>query len=152
MRKELKKFIAYVVFVFVVGFSAYFYYGSVQSAEYDGTVVPYIQKVLPEISTWDPDVVKQYLAPEVSKTVSPENLKNILAELSKIGELQSIEKMKFKKKSTGGEGDIAQQPVVTYTVIAQYSTGETTVTISLLDRGGSYEVHHFNFESGALFQ
>ena len=152
MRKEVKKFIAYVILVFVVGFSGYFYYESVQSAEYAGTAVPYIQQVLPEISTWDPEIVKQHLAPEILKTVSAENLKNILAELSKIGELQSIGKMKFKKKSTGGEGDMAQQPVITYVVDAQYSTGEATVTISLLDKGGSFEVQHFNFESGALFQ
>ncbi len=152
MRKELKKFIIYVVFVLVVGLSAFFYYGSVQSSRYDGTAIPYIQEVLPEISTWDPEIVKQYLSPEVLKTVSAENLKNILGELTKIGDLQNIGEMKFKKKSTGGEGDMAQQLVITYTVNAQYSTGETTVTISLLDKGGSYEVHHFNFESEALFQ
>ena len=152
MRKELKKFIIYVIFVLITGFSAFFYYEHTQSAQYDGTAVPYIQKVLPEISTWNPEVVKQYLAAEVLQTVSEENLKNILAELSKIGELRSIEKFKFKKKSTGGEGDTQQQPVITYIVAAQYSTGEATVTISLLDKGGAYKVQHFNFESGALFQ
>ncbi len=149
MRKDAKKFIAYVIFVLTVGISAYLYYGAVQSAEYDGTAIPYIQKVLPEISTWDPEIVKQYLAPDVLKTVSAEDLKNILAELSKIGELQSIGEMDFKKKSTS---EVGQQLVITYIGDAQYSSGETTVTISLLEKGDSYEVQHFNFESAVLFQ
>jgi len=152
VRKDLKKFIIYAIFVFVTGFSAYFGYGYYQSAQYDGTVIPYIQKVLPELSTWDPEVVKQYMAPEILGTVTDENLENIMGALAQIGELQSIEKMKFKKKATGRAGDLVQQPVITYTVNAQYSTGEAIVTISLLDKGGAYEVYHFNFESAALFQ
>ena len=152
MRKGLNKFIIYVIFVFVTGFSAFFGYGYYQSSQYDDSVIPYIQKVLPELSTWDPEIVKQYMAPEVLQTVTTENLKNIMGALSQIGELQSIDKMKFKKKSTGGASDLVQQPVITYTVTAQYSTGEAIVTLSLLDKGGSYEVYHFNFESRALFK
>jgi len=152
VRKELKKFIIYVICVFVIGFSAYFGYGYYQSSKYDGTVVPYIQRVLPELSKWDPEVVKQYLAPEISKTIQDENLQRIMAALSQIGELQSIDTIKFKKKATGKAGDLVQEPVITYTVHARYSTGEAIVTLSLLDKGGVYEVYHFNFESAALFK
>ncbi len=152
MRKELKKFIMYVIFVFVTGFSAFFYYGYYQSSQYDDSVIPYIQKVLPELSTWDTEIVKQYMAPEVLQTVTTENLQDIMKALAQIGELQSIDKMKFKKKATGRADDLVQQPVITYIVNAHYSTGEATVTLSLLDKGGVYEVYHFNFESEALFQ
>ena len=152
MRKDLKKFVIYAIFVFITGFSAFFYYGYYQSSKYDGTVVPYIQEMLPKLSTWDPVVVKQFMAPEVLKTVPDENLKNIMGALAQIGELQSIGEMKFKKRATGGAGDLVQQPVITYTVKAQYSTGEAIVTISLLDKGSSYDVYHFNFETEALFK
>ena len=152
MRKDLKKFVIYAIFVFITGFSAYFYYGYYQSSQYDGTIIPYIQEVLPEISTWDPEIVKQYLAPEVLRTVTDENLEKIMGALAQIGELQSIGEVKFKKKATGGAGDLVQQPVITYTVKAQYSMGEALVTLSLLDKGDSYNVYHFNFESTALFK
>ena len=152
MRKDLKKCIIYAIFVFVTGFSAFFYYGYYQSSQYDGTVVPYIQEVLPKLSTWDPEIVKQFMAPAVLRTVTDENLTSIMGALAQIGELQSIGEVKFKKKATGGAGDLVQQPVITYTVTAQYSTGETIVTLSLLDKGGSYDVYHFNFESEALFK
>ena len=152
MRKDLKKFIIYAIFVFVTGFSAFFYYGYYQSSQYDGTVVPYIQEMLPKLSTWDPVIVKQFMASEVLGTVTDEDLKNIMGALAQIGELQSIDQMKFKKRATGGAGDLVQQPVITYTVNARYSTGETIITISLLDKGDSYEVYYFNFESDALFK
>ncbi len=152
MRKDLNKFIIYAIFVFVTGFSAYFGYGAYQSSQYDGTAIPYIQEVLPKISTWDPEIVKQCMAPEVLQNVTDENLKDIMEALAQIGELQSIGEMKFKKKATGGVGDLVQQPVITYTVNAQYSSGATIVTIALLDKGGSYAVYHFNFESEALFK
>lgn len=152
MKKELKKFIIYVIFVFVTGFSAFCYYGYYQSSQFDGTIVPYIEEVLPKLSTWDPEIVKQFMAAEVLRTITDENLKNIMGALAQIGELQSIEEVKFKKKATGGAGDLVQQPVVTYTVKAKYSTGDATVIISLLDKGGSYDVFHFNFESEALFK
>lgn len=152
MRKDLNKFIIYAIFVFITGFSAFFYYGYYQSSQYDGTVVPYIQEMLPKLSTWDPVIVKQLMAPAVLRTVTDENLTSIMEALAGIGELQSIGEMKFKKRATGGAGDLVQQPVITYIVKAQYSTGETIVTISLLDKGGSYDVYHFNFESEALFK
>ena len=152
MRKDLKKFIIYAIFVFITGFSAYFYYGYYQSSQYDDTVVPYIQEILPKLSTWDPEIVKEFMAPAVLRTVTDENLKSIMEALAQIGELQSIKEVKFKKKATGGAGDLVQQPVITYTVTAQYSTGETIVTLSLLDKGEAYEVYHFNFESEALFK
>ena len=152
MRKDLKKFVIYAIFVFVIGFSAFFYYGYYQSSQYDGTVVPYIQEVLPKLSTWDPEIVKQFMAPEVLRTVTDENLASIMGALAQIGELQGISEMKFKKKATGGVGDLVQQPVITYTVTAQYSTGEAIVTLSFLDKGDSYDVYHFNFETDALFK
>jgi len=150
VRKDLKKFIIYAIFVFVTGFSAFFYYGYYQSSQYDGTVIPYIQKVLPELSTWDPEIVKQYMAPEVLSTITAEDLKYTMERLAQIGELQSIDKMKFKKKATGKAGDLVQQPVITYTVNAQYSTGKATVTIALLDKGGVYQIYHFKFGTEAL--
>jgi len=152
VKKELKKFILYVIFVLVTGFSAFFIYGSMQSSEYDGTAIPYIKETLPQISTWDAEIVKQLMAPEVLETVSAENLTNILAALADIGELQSIGDATFKNKSTGGNVQSAKDPVITYEVEAQYSTGDATVTISLIDRGESYEIYHFNFKSKALFQ
>ncbi|SDZ79015.1 hypothetical protein SAMN05660420_00320 [Desulfuromusa kysingii] len=146
----MKKFIVYVVCVFVTGFSAYFVYDAVLSSRYAGTVGPYIQRVLPEISTWNPNIARQYMAPEILKTVTAADLDHLMEALSKIGSLQKIGKMSFKSQSEVDDVEFEKRPLITYEVDAQYSTGDTKITISLLDRNGSYELYHFNFQSKAL--
>jgi len=146
----VKKFIIYVVFVLVAGPSAYFIYGAVLSSRYDGSIGPYIQDVVPEISKWDPEIVKQYMAPEAMRTVTAEDLAAIMGTLSKIGSLQSIDKMSFKGKSEVDDAQFVKHPLITYDVDAQYSTGDAKITIRIIDREGSYELYHFNFQSKAL--
>jgi len=146
----VKKFIIYVIFVFVVAFSGYFIYGYMQSAKYDGTAIPYIEKTLPELSSWDAERVTQCMAPEVISTISPENLDKLLKSLSQIGTLQSIGEATFKNRSTGDNVQYADSPVITYTVETQYSSGPATVTLSLLERDGGYQIYYFNFQSRAL--
>ena len=148
----MKKFIIYVIFVLVTGFSAYFGYGAYLSSQYDGTAIPYIQEVLPKISTWDADRVRPYVASELLQTVTEEDFNNLMQALSKIGTLQSIEEMKFKGKSGEQKGQLKQSTIITYEVAAKYSTGDAIVTISLFDRDGSYEISQFNFQSAALAQ
>ncbi len=148
----MKKFVIYVLFVFTVAISGFYIYKNVQASRYESTAVPYIKQVLPKISTWDPALAREYMAAEVLETVSVEELKNLMGWLSKIGELQSIGDPNFENRSTGGNTDSEQKPVITYSVDARYSTGDATVTISLLDNSGSYEVYHFNFQSLALAQ
>lgn len=148
----MKKFIIYVIFVFVVGFSSYFIYGSMQAAKHDGTAIPYIQEVLPKLSTWNLETVKQYMVPEVLQTVSDEKLGHLLKSLSKIGELKSIGDVTFKDKTTDDKGRLVKGLVVTYDIEAQYSTGAAIVTLGLLDNGGTYQIYYFNFQSKALAQ
>ncbi len=146
----MKKFIIYVIFVFVIAFSGYFIYGYMQSAKYDGTAIPYIEKTLPELSSWDAERVTQCMAPEVIRTISSENLAELLKSLSQIGTLQSIGEATFKNKATGDNVQYASAPVITYDIETQYSSGPATVTLSLLERDGSYQVYYFNFQSQAL--
>ena len=148
----MKKFVIYVVVVFTCAISAFFIYRGIQASHYANTAVPYIHEVLPRISTWNPDLAVDYMAPEVLARVTPEQLANLMRALSRIGELQSIGQPQFKNKSTGGDVNSAQKPVVSYEVEAQYSTGEATVLISLLDLGDSFKVYHFNFQTQALVQ
>ena len=146
----MKKFIIYVLCVFICAFSGLYIYMYVQSSHYEKTAVPYINEVLPKISTWNPALAKEYMAPEVLSRISPAELESLMLSLSKIGELKSVGEPEFKKKSSGEDMTSEQQPVVTYTLDAQYTSGEAKVTISLLDKGDTFSVYHFNFQTEAL--
>lgn len=148
----MKKFIVYVLFVFVCGISIYNGYRYKQSSEYEKTAVPYVRDVLPRISTWDPAQAQGYMAAEVLERVSSEELQKLMASLSVIGTLEGIDEISFKNKTSGEHITRKQQPLVTYNLVARYSSGEAKVRISLLDKGDSFAVYHFNFQSAALTQ
>ena len=146
----MKKFIIYVLFVFLCAFSGFFIYKNKLASQYEETAVPYIKQVLPIISTWDPTLVRNYMAPEVIDRVSDVDLKNLMQSLSHMGDLQSIDKIAFRNKTSGEHTTQASLPLVTYELTTHYSSGEVSVTISLLDKGESFDVYHFNFQSEAL--
>lgn len=148
----MKKFIIYVLFVFVCGFTIFFTYRHMQASRYEATAIPYIEKVLPQISTWDPVKVREYLAPEILMSVTTAELNALLASLSRIGELISIEEINFKNITSGENITSGKESLVTYELKAMYSSGEAVVTVSLLDKGGAFDLYHFNFQSQALAQ
>jgi hypothetical protein len=123
-----------------------------QASRYEATAIPYIEKVLPQISTWDPVKVRECMAPEVLVRVTEAELNALLASLSRIGELISIEKITFKNITSGENITSGKQSLVTYLLEANYSSGEALVTVSLLDKGGAFDLYHFNFQSQALGQ
>lgn len=148
----MKKFIIYVLFVFICGITIFFTYNHMQSSAYEATAIPYIETVLPQISTWDPVKVRDYMAPEVLERVKDTDLEALMLSLSKIGTLKSIDKIKFKNKASGENITRGKQPLVTYLLEAQYSSGQVDVTLTLLDKGDSFDLYHFNFQSEALAQ
>lgn len=147
----MKKFVIYILCVLIVAFSAVYIYQKVQSGRYDETAIPYIKEVLPLISTWDAAQAGSYMAPEVLNQVDPQDLQLLMSKLSVLGELVEIVSVRFKNVNTG-EYVAGGHPLVTYKLDTRYSSGDVEVRISLVDRGGSYEVYRFNFGSEILAQ
>ncbi len=146
----MKKFIVYLVVVVTLGISGGYYYDYSQSQKYDTLAVPYIEEVLPKLSSWDLDQVKGCMAPEVLRTVSDEQLGGLLKALSQLGELKSIGETSFKNKADGDAKSAVAGNIVTYDIETEYSSGPVMVTLRLLDKGGVYQLYYFNFQSESL--
>lgn len=148
----MKKLLIYCLFVIVSAVSIYFYYGYSQSSHFDPQVVPYVEQVLPLLSRWDLETTKNLLDEEVLNQVSDEDLQKMLNYLSRIGELQSFDKPKFRSTSNALTTGAVERDVVTYQINALYSTGAAEVTLSMLGEAPEYTLLHFNFQSSALAQ
>jgi len=146
----VKKFLIYVLLVFVCGISAFFIYKHRQSGAYEETAVPYLNQVLPQISTWNPELLNDYMAPEVVERIPQQRLVALMDGLSRLGTLEQVERIKFKNKASGKLVTADESPVITYEIEAQYSSGPAEITISVLDQGTSFAVYHFKFYSQAL--
>lgn len=140
--------VIFLVLVLIIsGIGVFTWY---KSSKYENTAVPYIKAAIPELSKWDIEITKEYMAPEVKKEISDEDLNKVIKYLSKLGSLVSIEKPSFTNIYAGATLDSGKKTFVTYTINALYENGNAVITITLLDLGGSFNVYKLNINSMAL--
>ena len=146
----MKKLIIYAIFVISTAVGIYFGYGYFQSARFDTTVIPYIERAVPQLSRWDVDATKALLDEEALTRVTDHDLEQMMNYLTRMGELQDFARPRFRSTSKTMTTGAIERDVVTYRVKAEYSSGPAEITLSLVDRDGEYALLHFNFQSQAL--
>ena len=125
-------------------------YNQYQSTEYDAMAGPYIRKIIPEISKWDPATTRALMAPEVSATMPEEDFTRALALFSKLGVLQSMAEPKFDQVHQDLQTDIGKQTIVVYDIEAKYENGDAVINLKLLDKGDALQIYRFGVSSEIL--
>ena len=152
MFYKIIKWIGLVVLLLIIVIAGLAIWSSYKSTAYENTAVPYIKKVIPEISKWNAELMKTYMASETLKDVTTEDFSKMVNIFSKMGKLISIEEPVFKNTSyfnTVRNGSVAQ---VTYTVLGKYENGDAKITITLNEQGKTFKIYRFNLDSMALFK
>ncbi len=126
------------------------YYKTYQGAEYDEQAVPYIEKVVPVISQWDPEATKALMPPEIAATIPDDKYVRAMDFFSQLGQLKSISEPNFEKAFVDQETDIGIQTIIEYNVDTIYEEGEAELNLKLLKRNNNLELYRFNFSSEAL--
>ena len=150
---SIKGFLVLVTIWFVAVTSAIvgsFAYNHYKSTVYHDSAVPYLQQVIPEISSWDPERIRTLLAPEALKVVEEDKYLTLINWFKRLGELETIGEPDFEKADSRTGEDGALLDIVEYTVPLTYSNGEAELNILLLERDGAYTVYHFTFASERL--
>lgn len=148
--KKLIIILSAVLSVIIIAFATINIYTWHQSSKYEETAVPYVKMVVPEISKWNPEKIIEYMPAESLKTTPKEDIVKIVKYLSKLGALIKMEEPNYSKVFSGPTVEGVQNTIVTYTVDAEYERGDAVVTINLLDKGDSFRVYNFHFNSMAL--
>lgn len=150
----MKKFlplIAFWVVTMVAVVTGTYLYKRNQSADYDTTAVPYIMKVVPEISMWDPEKTRRIMAPEVAADIPVDKFERAMTFFSKLGALKSMDEPVFEKAYVDQETpEVGKQTIVEYNVETAYENGDATVNLQLLRRNNTFEIYRFNFGSQLL--
>lgn len=120
-----------------------------KAAKYEETAVPYVKRVVPEISKWDLGVIREYMPPEALEGTTEERMAKIVDYLARLGELETMGEPVFTSVvvRTMPEGE---KRTVNYTVDVEYANGAGVMTIGLLETNGSFQVHNFHVSSEAL--
>lgn len=152
-KQSLKKFfillLLWLVTIIAV-FAGSIIYDQYKSSEFDSIAAPYIKKIIPEISKWDPVTTKQLMAPEVSATIPDDNFGQAMALFSRLGAFQSMDEAKFEELHEENETSIGKQTIVEYNIDAKYANGDAIINLKLLLRDGVFEIYRFNFSSETL--
>lgn len=154
-KQPLKKFFMllilwFVTIVCVIGGSLI--YDRYKTSDYDALAAPYINKIIPELSKWDPTTTRALMAPEVLSSIPEANIAQAMTLFSRLGALQSIDQTKFDEVHEVQESDIGKQTIVEYNVDARYENGEAEINLKLLPRGDSFEIYRFNVSSEILLK
>ena len=144
-----------VVFGFSLVLAASVFFGikafkHYKSEQYAGTAVPYVKRVVPEISRWDPEVTKRYMAAESLGKTPDEKIDKIIRYLSRLGPLVHMEEPQFSSEDSSVVIGGAPATVITYEVNLEYQKGSAVMTLGLLARGDDFQVQNFNVQSQAL--
>lgn len=149
MKKALK-ILGIIFLAIIIVISSLFAYTYLKSSEYNEEAIPYIEKVIPELSTWNTEIVKKYSAPEALANIKDEELEKLMRWFSKLGNLKSIEKPKFVNFSNYSSLESGQKTILSYNIIAHYENGDALIEMRLLEVENGFQVYRFNLNSSAL--
>ncbi len=154
-QKALKQFFTLMVIwlvTIIAVFAGSMLYDQYKASKYDVIAEPYIKRIIPELSRWDPVITKALMAPKVSATIPDENFTQAMTLFSRLGILQSTEDPKFDKVQEMRNTDIGTLTIVEYNIDAKYENGDAVINLQLLESGDSYQIYRFNFSSEILLE
>ncbi len=151
-RKSLKRFFTMIGVWLVVMASliiGFHLHERSKAAEYDDTAIPYLKRVVPEISRWDLETTRAFMAAEALKNIPDEQYAKIITLFSRMGVLQSFEEPEFEKTYTANLPN-GPETIISYEVEAKYANGDAHLDFKLIEDSGSYQIYLFNLSSKAL--
>jgi len=125
----------------VVGLVSYSYF---KAEEYNNTAVPFIKEKIPELSSWNSEVMQKYRAPSTLEISLDENLTQVTTRLTKLGELKSFEEPEFVNIESSAVASNKEQTLATYNILSRYENGDALFTVKLLEVDGGFSLYTFH--------
>jgi hypothetical protein len=120
------------------------------ASQYHALATPYLNRIIPEISKWDPMTTKGLMAPEISADIPDENFAQAMTLFSQLGTFLSMDEAKFDELHENQKTSMGVQTFVEYNIDAKYENGDAVINLKLLLRDGVFEIYRFNFSSEIL--
>ena len=152
MLKKLLIILGAVLTVVILCYAGVSYYISYQASKYDAAVVPLLQQVIPEISTWQEDAIRRNMSEDALQRIPPQVFSATVEKFSRLGALKSFETPVFKEVSEYRSPNVLPgsgpaTTTVSYTSEALYENGEATISLILAEQDGEFQVQYFTIQS-----
>ncbi len=149
VRRILKWVLLIVLLIFLFFALIGLWTWKVQS-DYESTAVPYLEAVVPEITTWDPDILWAHFDEQVKGTIDRDEYVKVIKYLSTLGSLESLGHPEFRQATSSAAIRAGTNTFVFYQIPAEFENGDATINVTLIDRDGDFSISNFNIDSMAF--
>jgi hypothetical protein len=118
--------------------------------DYESTAVPYLRAVVPEIATWDPDILWANFDEEVKGTINRDEYDKVIKYFSTLGSLESLGHPEFRQVTSSATIRTGTNKFVVYQIPAEFENGDATINVTLLDLEGEFSIASFKIDSMAF--
>jgi hypothetical protein len=142
----MKKILQAIIIIFllivalIISLVTYSYF---KAEQYNNSAVPYIKQKIPELSSWNPEVMKKYIAPDTSQKNTDEYLTIITLRLAELGQLKNFDEPQFVNIESIETLLDGKQTIATYNILTRYENGDTNITIRLLEGDDGFKIYTF---------
>ena len=146
MHLILKRSLIFVTLM-MAGLVVYVMWFNMNAEKYDETAIPYLNKALPKVATWNYSEFKTMLSPRALAEFEKDKGKEVYRLFTRLGRLESIGKPQYlsdKSESSSGLGEVE---IVSYSVPVLFESGPAVIKILLAANGRSYFIHHLGISS-----
>jgi len=152
LAKRVFKRVILVILLIILFFALLGLWTWKEQSAYESTAVPYLESVVPEITTWDPEIAWGYFDQEVRDTISSEDNAKIINYLSMLGDLEYLARPQFRQVTSSATLRTGTRKLVVYQIPAEFENGDATINVTLSDRDGEFNIYNFKVDSMAFFE
>ncbi|MFT5659271.1 MAG: hypothetical protein ACI9KN_002554 [Gammaproteobacteria bacterium] len=136
----------------VAGLALYAFWYGITADKYDKTVVPYLDKNLPRITSWQYSKLKPLLTPQAQSEFETKAGRASFILFASLGKLQSTGKPQYGAKGSEMSEGLGEVDVVSYTVPVVFDTGPAVIKLNLVINGDSHIIQHIGISSKLFAQ
>lgn len=120
-----------------------FFHSYQQEISVKTTAIPFLNSAMQNIANWHADTLQQHLSTEAQSNISQTQIEQFITQHQPLGKLQSLDNIEFSRLTSvlsvfSSEGKIG------YSARAYFDNGSAIVTVTLIQRRGSYTLYNFN--------
>jgi len=131
----------------IAGIVVYVIWFNMNAEKYDETVIPYLNKALPRVSTWNYSELKPMLSPRALAEFETDKGKQAYQLFTRLGNLQSMGKPQYLSSETQSSSGLGEVEIISYSVPVVFESGPAVIKILLAANGQSYFIHHLGINS-----
>lgn len=133
--------------IMVAGLAFYAVRFNMIADNFDETAIPYLNKAIPKLASWQYDELEPLLSPQAREIFKTDEGRAGYQRLTKLGRLSKIEKPQYQSDTADHTEALGDIRLISYTIPADFDTGPAIIKIKLASTDEAYYIHQFGIHS-----